>query len=77
MNEFYSNITRKNEIECKRELALINIEFYGDDVQRHSQIQRYMSKENVIEIQRRKEDVKWDFAWSVFDQINQGLGLNN
>jgi len=29
-----------------------------------------MSKENVIEMKRKKEEIRWDFAWNVFDQVN-------
>ena len=28
-----------------------------------------MSKENVIEMKRRKEEIRWEFAWQVFDEV--------
>ena len=77
MEEFYDEIVSRLQHQCETELQQLNIEFYGENVKLHNQIHQYMSKENVTEMKRRKEEIRWEFAWQVFDEVNQGLGLNN
>lgn len=70
MQEFYEEVVSRLQEQCEQELQQLNIEFYGENVKLHNQIHQYMSKENVIEMKRRKEEIRWEFAWQVFDEIN-------
>lgn len=77
MSEFYTDIVEDKKSQCSKELRKLNLEFYGENELMHNQVHQYMSKENVAEMERRKEEVRWEFAWQIFDQVNERQELNN
>lgn len=63
MSEFYGEIVEAMKEQCSEELRRLNVEFYGENVKLYNQIHQYLSKEDVIEMKRRKEEIRWEFAW--------------
>ena len=77
MSEMYTSIVEDMKSQCSKELRKLNLEFYGENELMHNQVHQYMSKENVTEMERRKEEIRWEFAWQIFDQVNERQELNN
>jgi len=76
MDEFYNQLAA--EFDIKRDLAYqqLNEEYLGPNAEMHGRILQNLHDSIAEEYAKRKQEIRWDIAWQVFDEVNERQGLN-
>lgn len=73
---YYNQIAA--EMDLKRDMAYqeLNEEFLGPNPDDYSQIIETLEDHDLEEYNDRKQEVRWEIAWQIFDAVNEGQGLD-
>ena len=65
-------------MDVKRDIAYqeLNEEFLGPNPDDYSQIIESLDEQEMEDYNDRKQEVRWEIAWQLFDEVNEGQGLD-